>query len=141
MCFVIMNFGFWFEVGLLISFSAEAWPTTALFQSIIDQLQHAWATGLGFDSFFPMPKARLVVIFSYSSHSPHSPEHLEKREVSKKLMFSACIDHNFSAFQPVRSRLAAAGRADSLQRAIFCALAMFAFPKKHTSLFATEFTY
>ena len=87
MCFVIINVGFWFEVGLLITFSAEAWPTTALFQSIIDQLQHAWAAGPGFHTFSPTPKARLVVIFSYSSHSPHSPEHLEKREVSKKLMF------------------------------------------------------
>ena len=71
---------------LLITFSAEAWPTTALLRAYRPTTAR------------PGNRARDSAAsqktlsggssnFVFSSHSPHSAEHFEKGEVSKKLQF------------------------------------------------------
>jgi hypothetical protein len=79
-------FRFSVEVGLLITFSAEAWPTTALFRAYRPTTARSGEAN-AISAASRRPKAEASSNFSYSSHSPQFAEHLEEREVSKKIAF------------------------------------------------------
>jgi hypothetical protein len=68
------------EVGLLITFSAEAWPTTALLRAYRPTTAHS-GTERGFRPHLGLPKAEAVVILSYL----HT--HLTLLNTSKKVKF------------------------------------------------------
>jgi hypothetical protein len=72
------------EVGLLFTFSAEAWPTTALLRA------HRPTTARSGNRARDLSRTSENQSggssnFLLSSHSPHFAEHFEKGEVSKKL--------------------------------------------------------
>jgi hypothetical protein len=74
------------EVGLLVTFSAEAWPTTALLRAY--RPTTARSGNRARDPAAPRKtQSGGSSNFVLSSHSPHFPEHFEKGEVSKKLQF------------------------------------------------------
>jgi hypothetical protein len=82
MCFIIIYI--WFVVQVKFLFFAEAWPTKALLRAL-DQLQHARQIACRFQPHLDKPKTEACSDFFYPSHSPRSDEHLETREVSKKI--------------------------------------------------------